>query len=600
MLFFLKKNLWFIALGAATLICFFSFRPLNAPAYRIIAADGLGYYSYLPAQFIYHDTQLSFGWFDTVFNKHYNNRLFEYPHQNFMVPYGSKEINKYYPGQSLLQLPFFLAGHAAAKLFGCPADGFSLPYQLAIGLASVFYALLGLYFCRRLLQLVFNNRLIPALVPLLIFFGSNLFTYTVFNGCYSHAYSFCFLSLACYSAYLFFNRPAARLFYFLLTALFCLVVLSIRPLNGVLLLSLFYFYKPFSLKDFSMKQENKFRLLFLLLLMLLVGAYSLNIIYTQTHTFLINTYIGEKFYFNDWSHIGDNFFGFQYGMLWYTPLLLLCLCALLLVFKQPRLVFLLAPVLCIILLYSFWWYWNIVARAVVDSSVILALLLGHVLMNLSGKRLHRPVLAMTLLCVPFFQLKAYQLRNGIIDSNYTYFKYYAKYFFTMRQVNIFPVNPRTVISVEEHFQDFEQQSGNNISNKQKFEGGKAAVLNAQEEYAGNQSAAVPDFIEKEGFKKVKAAFWLYATEEISNIHFIFTFMRHDSSVAYVPFYMNRDNLRHNRWEYKEFGMDVPKAVKPGDELKVYFWNPDRKSAAFIDNLKIEFFLTNGADEVTLK
>ena len=31
---------------------FFYFRPLNSSWYRIITADGLGYYSYLPAKFI--------------------------------------------------------------------------------------------------------------------------------------------------------------------------------------------------------------------------------------------------------------------------------------------------------------------------------------------------------------------------------------------------------------------------------------------------------------------------------------------------------------------------------------------------------------------
>jgi hypothetical protein len=598
--FFFNTKLWFAGLALLVLLGFICLRPLNSPSYRIIAADGLGYYSYLPARFIYHDTELRFAWFDTVFNRHYNNRLFENPSDNFMVLHGDRRINKYYPGQSLLQLPFFLVSHLAAQIFNYPADGFSFPYQLGMGLATLFYALIGLYVCSRLIGRVFRDAWLSIGVPLLIFFGTNLFTYTIYHGCYSHAYSFCMLALAFYSAFLFFNTPGNRLVYLLGLIFFSAMVLCIRPFNAILLLGLLYFYQPVSWKDLSLRGAHTWQAGFLLLLTVLAVSYSLNAIYKQTHALFINSYSGERFYFNNWSHVVDNMFGFQYGMLWYVPLILLGLCAVFFVMRQPRLLWLIVPVLALIVLYSCWWYWNIVSRVIVDSSVLLALLLAYLFNRLKNTRLHKVAIVVALLCIPLFQLKAYQLRRGILDNNYTYFKYYAKHFFTLHPVNVFPVNPATVLDQQSAFHDFEQESGPQVSETEKFEGKRSLVLNENLEYAGTNHYTIPGFFDREGFKKVKASFWIKAAGAIDNIHFVFVFKRGDSTLAYHPAYMKKENLRHGRWEFKEFGLDLPPSVRPVDQLSVYFWNPDHKNEAWIDNLKLEFFLTDGSDEVTLK
>ena len=111
-------------------------RPLDQPHYRIIVADGLGYYSYLPATFIYHDHDYQFQWFPEVYKKYYPSAN-EDPLNHFMVQYGSRKINLYYPGVALLQLPFFLTGHLVAYLTEQPMDGFSWPYQLFMALSAI-------------------------------------------------------------------------------------------------------------------------------------------------------------------------------------------------------------------------------------------------------------------------------------------------------------------------------------------------------------------------------------------------------------------------------------------------------------------------------
>jgi hypothetical protein len=157
-----------------------------------------------------------------------------------------------------------------------------------------------------------------------------------------------------------------------------------------------------------------------------------------------------------------------------------------------------------------------------------------------------------------------------------------------------------VLAQQSAFHDFEQESGPQVSETEKFEGKRSLVLNEDMEYAGTTHYTIPGFFDRGGFKKVKASFRIKAAGTIDNIHFVFVFKRGDSTLAYHPAYMKKENLQHDRWELKEFGLDLPASVRPGDQLSVYFWNPDHKNEAWIDNLKLEFFLTDGSDEVTLK
>ena len=600
MKFLQHKNAWFVGLGMFILLVFFCFRPLNTPQYRIVVADGLGYYAYLPAQFIYNDTKLEFKWFDEVFNANYEDHLFEKPTQNFMVKYDNRMINLYYPGQSFLQLPFFFMAHGCAKFFSYPADGFSLPYQIVMGLSGIFYTLLGLFFCSKLIFNISGNRGLSVLIPLLVFFATNLFTYSIFAGCYTHCYSFCFITLSLFFSERFFNTTTNRLNYLLLFGLSALVVVSLRPMNAVLLLSSFYFYKPFKLSELFQSPCNKRHLSLILIAIVLVAGYSMRILYVQTGALWANTYTIGRFYFNDWSHIAQNVLGFQNGILWYTPLIMICFIPLFFVRKQSKILFLLLPIFFVILMYSFWFYWNIVNRTLVDFSGILAVLLLVLFNRLNEqKRLYRPAIITAFLCVPFFQLKAYQLRNGILNNNYTYWRYYVKHFFTLHHVDVFPVNPKTILQQQDYFYDFENEPGPLVSPERSHSGKLAAVLNEQVDFNCTKKAAIPDFFAQKGFKKIKVSFWLYRGEEIENIHLVFNYLKNDTVVLYHPFYIN-SSTPANDWEYKEFGMDLPEGLDPSYLFTVYLWNPDKRKTAFIDDFKLEFILKDGSDEITLE
>jgi hypothetical protein len=128
---------------------------------NLMDGDAKDYYSALVSLFIQHDLS----------------------HQNaqdwYLLHTSSGIINVHPVGVALLQLPFFLVALLIAPSTGFSADGYSLPFQIAVALAALFYAVVGLNFLRRLLVLQsFQDRIIAAVI-VLVYFGTNLMHYTL-------------------------------------------------------------------------------------------------------------------------------------------------------------------------------------------------------------------------------------------------------------------------------------------------------------------------------------------------------------------------------------------------------------------------------------
>lgn len=587
-------NKLFLSFSVFIICLFFIFRPLNSPWFRIITADGLGYYSYLPAKFIYHDDKLDFKWFNEVYPKYYNYNSFAVPTENFMTEFKGKYINKYFPGLSFLYLPFFFLAHLLSKLFGLPADGFSILYQISIGLAAVFYCCLGLWYLRKLLMKLFGDEFISIIVPITIFFGTNLFYYTIYVGSFTHVYSFAFMSMAFYFAHGFFNESGKKINYVLLFSLCFLLVIFIRPFNALFLLAIPAFYKKDGLK-FSVSKLN-WKHISVIIISLLLIIYQFGILYQQTGSFFPYTYTGERFYFNRAPHIFEILFSYQSGWFLYVPLAFISIFSLVFLKKNRSFVFLFLLLAIVIYLYASWWYWAIFTRTIVDFTSVFAILLGLFLFGIRTKKAFKPVLVLMLVCVSYFQLKSYQFRNGILDNNYTYGEYYWRYFFTTRSVNIFPVHPKTIIKEQNDLNDFEKQG--EFSNEMAHDGKQSLLLNSKNVFSNATKYKMPDFFSENGFKKIKTSFWIYFTGDISELHLVYKFYRNkDTELVYMPFYLKDNKINYNEWEYKEFGCDVPSNVMVSDSVQIFLWNPGAKEKVYIDNLNNQFLLTDSSMEM---
>jgi hypothetical protein len=142
-----------VSLIATILICIvlLSYRlwysDLNQKPLKVTTSDAFGYYMYLPKLLIYKDLQLN--WLKPMDDKYGGLIGGDVLYQAGKEPNGNY-VCTYFSGVALMELPFFLIAHNAAKSLGFEADGFSPPYQYALVFGVLFYAFLGLFILRKL------------------------------------------------------------------------------------------------------------------------------------------------------------------------------------------------------------------------------------------------------------------------------------------------------------------------------------------------------------------------------------------------------------------------------------------------------------------
>ena len=156
---------------------------------HVLEWDRAGYYSYLPALFIYRGIE-SLDFYPAI-NKKYHIAT---PDISYYATYlqeaTGKRLNKYTIGVAVAEFPFFWLGHFFTHITNqYPADGFSTYYQLSVLLSSIAWTLIGLIFMRSLLQRFFND-IVTSITLITLALGTNLYHYTAFDGGMSHCFSF--------------------------------------------------------------------------------------------------------------------------------------------------------------------------------------------------------------------------------------------------------------------------------------------------------------------------------------------------------------------------------------------------------------------------
>lgn len=186
----------------------------------MIWSDTEGYYLYLTGLFIN-------GGFEDLFVRTEG----QFP----LYPGTNKRFTKYTCGVAMLQAPFFLAAHTAARLGGQPADGYSYPYLRAVQLAALLYGFLGLLILRRALLRHFSPW-VTFFTILGLYFGTNLMHYHIQEPGMSHIYSFFLFALFVYFTPRFYERPGWGIFAGM--GLLLGLITLIRPTNILVLLYL--------------------------------------------------------------------------------------------------------------------------------------------------------------------------------------------------------------------------------------------------------------------------------------------------------------------------------------------------------------------------
>lgn len=592
-----KKS--YIVFLLSIVLVFFYTRPLNSPWQKFIAGDGFGYYSYLPATFIYHDYDYSFKWFNNAYHHNYEYGSFENPEDNLLVTYGGKKINKYYPGLSFAWLPFFAVAHASAKLLSYPADGFSQPYQLAIGLASLVYLFIGLWYLRKLLLNLFASEWVAFVTPVALFYGTYLFYYSLQLNSLSHVYSFAFIVLFLYFLERLFNATTYKTNYLVYACCCLLLIICIRPLNGLIVFAIPAFYKPLSWSLF--KRPGALALLVLVSGFVML-ALQFRILYIQTGSLLPYTYSGEYFDFEH-SRFSDLLFSYHSGLLVYMPLLVIAFVGVIYMKDKRQKLILPLLFLLVIFIYSSWWYWPITIRALIDFYPLMAIMLAAFVLRFSRSlKATRFTAALLIVVVAYHQLKSMQLHNGILSENYTYSDLFWRNFFRVRKANIYPVPPQAIVYRTTRRYDFETDQPPFSKTKElAHAGSNACLMDKNSPFSPLFEAAIPR-INQQGPKKLRLSFWCYFGKEVQGAQiYLKLFDKKDSLISEQPYYINKDVICYDQWDYKEFGYEFDETAFSGeravDHYNVFIWNSEAKNFMAIDDVSLEFIVTDRSYEI---
>ncbi len=268
--------------------------------------DVNNYYSYLPAIFIHKDLTFS-----------YPNNYWTNP-----APDGTKIAKGTY-GMALMYSPWFFIAHQVALSQQDEVTGYEKTYDFLINFGSFTYAVLAAFFLIKSL-FYFTKPWLAALTYFGIFFGTNLYYYTVSQGAMPHSYLFLLFSLMIYLTLLWHKNP--KPLYLSGLGLTLGLIILIRPTDLiVVLIPLLYGVnsKNSFVEKIKLLTKNIGPLCIAAVLFLL--PFFVQMIYWKVYTdsWLFFSYGSkERFFFSD-PKIWQVLFSFRKGLFVYTPIALL-------------------------------------------------------------------------------------------------------------------------------------------------------------------------------------------------------------------------------------------------------------------------------------
>ncbi len=580
-------------------------RSLDNSWRQTLGSDGIGYYAYLPATFIYHDFSYSFL---PKLSKKYKD-ISVASQLGFCNSFNGKNVNKYFVGEAVALSPFFLVANSISGSDENPHDGYSFYYMMAVSIAAIFYLLLGLWAIREFLLRFGIREGHIALVLLSIFFATNLFRYAMGEEAMSHIYSFAFISCFVLQAHRLFEKFTAKGF-FMLAFLFSFIVL-IRPVNGMVLLSL-----PFLAGNISNLKlfftEIFRRPVFViggLAIFCAVIFIQLAMYHQQCGKWLVYAYDQEGFHFLR-PHFFSCLFSYTNGAFVYSPLLLICLLGIFTFFRNDKFRFFsFAVFFCVVVwVISSWWAWTYGGafgmRPLVEYYSFFALLLGLLIKNISGKRFAVFCFTVVLLfpLSALCQLQIWQYKMGIIGyDEMTKEKYWFVFLETRRQfhyINIegppapISANAKHIYSAVDNFETQDPgEDWRSVTTEKAFSGTHSVCLKNENNHAPHWKRRLgdilPDSIITSGKLNVAINSKWLLEDNGSDARLVMFLTRKDSMIYYIDTYIIHQVREKNKWTDFNCDIDLPK-VMPDDTIEI-FPRRDNWFPIYMDDLKVNFY-----------
>jgi Dolichyl-phosphate-mannose-protein mannosyltransferase len=319
----MRKWLSFL-LVTITLVISATFVQKHSYKFNMFYGDALGYYSYLPSAFIYHnlDSQANIAYTPGL-NEQVAWYFKELGLHGMRSPKGLN-VNQYTIGIAIMEAPFFFAADAYEHWQHLPANGYSDTYNTAIFISAYTYTILGSILLYLVLVELFSP-FIALLTVLLLFIGTNLFWFTLHQVGMSHVPLFFLYSFLMWCTVRIYRKPHTLLF-ILMGSIIGLIIL-IRP-TDIICISIPLLYNVYNKQTIIDKwlfiRKNLFNITTLIATAAIPVIPQLLLWKWLTGKYLYYSYGDQKF---DWSHphIIEGLFSGSNGWLAFTPLMVLAI-----------------------------------------------------------------------------------------------------------------------------------------------------------------------------------------------------------------------------------------------------------------------------------
>jgi hypothetical protein len=306
-----------------------------------VRGDGVGYYAFARAPLIEHSLDFRKDWIEA--NPSY--RLGRIDDEGNVRPEQytrTGHLNNHFSiGPAVLWEPFLAVAHLGVKishLFGShvPADGFSLPYRLAMALGTAIYGFLALCISFRLARKYVSEHW-AFLATIAVWFASSLPVYMYFNPSWAHVHSA--FTVALYFWYWDHTRSERSWFQWFVLGLLAALMTDVYYVNAVLMIVPLFESIGRYLKTIPVKQWNETtRLFFQNLLFVLTFAAG-----------IVPTFISKKIIYGGYFDMGypeiwywsspailKVIFSSEHGLFSWTPVLLFAVLGLFFLHRYDR------------------------------------------------------------------------------------------------------------------------------------------------------------------------------------------------------------------------------------------------------------------------
>lgn len=573
----------------------------------VFYGDALGYYMYLPATFIYHNTDMMYElpqdkgidwgiqWYAGIMKQNKSKT--------------GKEINQYTYGIALMEMPFFFIAHIIEMARGPNATGYTATYQNLIKISSVFYALLGLMLLFRVLKRYFPTP-ISFLTIISLFIGTNLFWFTLKQAGMSHVPLFFLYTLLIYLTIQLHDKPTKITF--ILMGLTTGLITIIRP-TDILCALIPLLYNVYNKETMRAKivflKENISGLLLLVVSFIIVIAPQLLYWHATTGQYIFYSYGDQTFH---WRHpkIKEGLFYFSNGWLPYCPIMIFSLAGFLLYRRFTGFAlsaWIITPVY-IYIIYS-WYCYNYInglgSRPMIHLYPLLAIPLAVFFQFIAEKKMLAKIAVTTLslffigLNLGFSRLKA----AGLLNSEESNMAYNFQVFFS-RQLTY---NDQVVFDVgqtqpsDDKVTKIATLACNNFDDSVSGRYIRDTVFNSRYFYELKDDEHSPGIAVAYNKKLFKGAKWfrcsgkfMYTQNTDYYKHLLLLEVQDklwrackiDNKINRKRKYYRYDYNKINTWGEVSFYVRIPCKLTDGDTIRLHVWNT-AKTDLFMDDLCLE-------------